>query len=430
MYKYLTSLFLLMSFSTGIIAEEDVTTVSATKKMKYEVSLNYTLWAGKEWWSKIEPYNLYLGGLPLKNKGHLEQIKALGVTGIISVVEGFELEDGWWHQPAKPSDWQREGIAVKHIPAVDFLPLTRQEFKEGLEALHEMLTHEEIVYLHCKAGVGRSASIAVAYIMQQQNLSLEDAIAYVKKYRPHINLNEAQKRAIADYFKPDNGDSEENIKVEDSYFTQAQAMTEESLTKMLSDMQYYVIEGGNLESNQYPDFMSGWAPGVKIESTMARRNRYLKQFNGDQDAAVKAAVKKNHSIAVRWKNTLAGFIPFVGAPANYTMTLWNQMREVALIAAIYGHQFDDTVKMQILEALVQGNAMKVPAQTVDMVAKRIIKSIILQAGLKNIPGMSLPSHLLFNYFTDNSAKVSTYAIETFGGEHARPVDPKEYWDQE
>lgn len=69
--------------------------------------------------------------------------------------------------------------------------------------------------------------------------------------------------------------------------------------------------------------------------------------------------------------------------------------------------------MKILGALIEGNLMKVPAQSVDIIAGMIMKSVVLKAGLDTIPGVSLPAHVLFNYFTHNSAKVSTYAKTEF-----------------
>ncbi|MCE2982972.1 MAG: dual specificity protein phosphatase family protein [Parachlamydia sp.] len=391
-----------------------------TKKVKYEASLSYTLWAGKEWWSKIEPHSLYLGGLPLKNQGHFDKIKELGVTHVISLVEDFELEEGWSHQPVQGSEWMDAGIHVTHIKAIDFCPLTQEQLKEGIETLSSLIAEGHVVYVHCKAGVGRSASIAVGFLMQEHDLTLDEAIAFAKQYRPHINLNAYQQKAIQSYFSQEENDGEE-IEVEESFFfNQPLVATEESLGKALSDMLDYVIEGFTYESNQYPSFMADWSPGIHVESTLARRDRYLLNHQGDADAAVKAAVEKNHSIARKWKNIVASHIPFIGAPANYTVTLWHQLREIALIASLYGHPMDEKTKAEILLCLVQGNAMKGPAQTIDLLAKAIAKKILVEAGICCIPGIPLPTHLIFNYLTDNSAKVSTYAIEVFGGENAKP----------
>ncbi|KAI9337055.1 protein-tyrosine phosphatase-like protein, partial [Zopfochytrium polystomum] len=45
------------------------------------------------------------------------------------------------------------------------------------------------VLLHCHAGVSRSATVAVAYLMLEEGLSLRDAFATVYRSRPIVRPN-------------------------------------------------------------------------------------------------------------------------------------------------------------------------------------------------------------------------------------------------
>lgn len=45
------------------------------------------------------------------------------------------------------------------------------------------------VLVHCLAGVSRSVTVTVAYLMQKCHLSLNDAYDYVKKCKPNISPN-------------------------------------------------------------------------------------------------------------------------------------------------------------------------------------------------------------------------------------------------
>lgn len=47
------------------------------------------------------------------------------------------------------------------------------------------------VLVHCKMGISRSASVVIAYAMKAFNMSLEEALALVKKKRTCIKPNQA-----------------------------------------------------------------------------------------------------------------------------------------------------------------------------------------------------------------------------------------------
>lgn len=46
-----------------------------------------------------------------------------------------------------------------------------------------------VVLLHCNAGVSRSASIAIAYLMANEKIPFDDAFNRVKSVRPSVQPN-------------------------------------------------------------------------------------------------------------------------------------------------------------------------------------------------------------------------------------------------
>jgi protein-tyrosine phosphatase len=176
------------------------TNESLYERMRYEGGLFYAeVMYPNDWWNKIAPYNIILGALPLDDKGHLRSIIDLGVNSVIAVVEDYELAEGWVHRPVSKQQWVKHGITMDQIEAEDFSPLTPNQMKKGVSILSWYLSKNTTVYIHCKSGVGRSASIVIAYVMITGKLSYKAAHALVANSRSHINVNLYQRFAIMDY---------------------------------------------------------------------------------------------------------------------------------------------------------------------------------------------------------------------------------------
>lgn len=57
------------------------------------------------------------------------------------------------------------------------------------------------VLIHCHAGVSRSATLAIVYIMQSQNMGVKDACQFVRQARPTIKPNQSFMEQLTKYEK-------------------------------------------------------------------------------------------------------------------------------------------------------------------------------------------------------------------------------------
>ena len=55
------------------------------------------------------------------------------------------------------------------------------------------------VYVHCKAGRTRSATLVGCYLMETQGFGVEEAVQRMKEIRPHILLHNKQWEALRTY---------------------------------------------------------------------------------------------------------------------------------------------------------------------------------------------------------------------------------------
>uniref|UniRef100_A0A3B4H8J5 protein-tyrosine-phosphatase n=1 Tax=Pundamilia nyererei TaxID=303518 RepID=A0A3B4H8J5_9CICH len=82
------------------------------------------------------------------------------------------------------------GLRYKRIPATDNSKQNlRQYFEEVFEFIEEAYQSGQGVLVHCQAGVSRSATIVIAYLMKHTLMTMTDAYKYVRSRRPVVSPN-------------------------------------------------------------------------------------------------------------------------------------------------------------------------------------------------------------------------------------------------
>ncbi|XP_028669410.1 dual specificity protein phosphatase 7-like [Erpetoichthys calabaricus] len=121
--------------------------------------------------------NLYLGCA--KHSSNRPMLANLGIRYILNVT------------PNVPNIFEKNGdFRYKQIPISDHWSQNlSQFFPDAIEFIDEALSQNCGVLVHCLAGVSRSVTVTVAYLMQRLNLSLNDAYDFVKRRKSNISPN-------------------------------------------------------------------------------------------------------------------------------------------------------------------------------------------------------------------------------------------------
>lgn len=125
--------------------------------------------------SEVLPF-LYIGNA--RDAQDLRVLQALGITRVLNVTS---------HVPGYHQD---SGICYKTLPAMDSGHQNlRQYFDEAIHFIDEARQSGERVLVHCQAGVSRSPTIVIAYLMKHTRRTMVDSYKYVKARRPIISPN-------------------------------------------------------------------------------------------------------------------------------------------------------------------------------------------------------------------------------------------------
>ncbi len=110
----------------------------------------------------------------------LKKLKALGVTAIVNM----RMHNDY-------SDAAHEGIKYMHLPTVDNTPPPLDILKKGADFIDNEIKNNGIVYVHCRQGLGRGPTMAMAYLIKT-GMTYEEAYATIRKVRIFINPRPGQ----------------------------------------------------------------------------------------------------------------------------------------------------------------------------------------------------------------------------------------------
>jgi protein-tyrosine phosphatase len=114
----------------------------------------------------------------------LQKLKALGVTAIVNM-----------RMHSTYNEAVHEGIKYLHLPTVDNTPPPLDVLVKGADFIDEEIRNGGKVYVHCRQGLGRGPTMAIAYLIKL-SMTYRDAYDMVRKVRIFINPRPGQVKRL------------------------------------------------------------------------------------------------------------------------------------------------------------------------------------------------------------------------------------------
>lgn len=150
----------------------------------------------RHWYDRIDE-TVILGALPFR-KFTPQLLENENVKGVVSMNEDFELK--LW--VTTKQEWKDKGIEFLQLRTTDIFETPSQEkLFQGVQFINRFVGSGNSVYIHCKAGRTRSATLVGCYLMQRHYWLPAKAVEVIRSKRPHILLSRKQWEALEEFYR-------------------------------------------------------------------------------------------------------------------------------------------------------------------------------------------------------------------------------------
>ncbi|KGL79797.1 Phosphatidylglycerophosphatase and protein-tyrosine phosphatase 1, partial [Tinamus guttatus] len=99
-------------------------------------------------------------------------------------------------------EWAAMGVEQLRLSTVDLTGVpSPQQLHEGVRFILKHRACGNSVYVHCKAGRSRSATMVAAYLIQLHHWTPQEAIEAIAKIRPHILIRHKQVQVLEEFYR-------------------------------------------------------------------------------------------------------------------------------------------------------------------------------------------------------------------------------------
>ena len=137
-------------------------------------------WFGRFGFAEVGD-GLLVGAYPLDAED-VAEIAGAGVDVVYNHVEDEEYEAG--ERDTATAALAAAGVSEKRLPLVDYGNVPEAALDRAVDEVLGDLEAGRRVYVHCRAGWQRSATVAAGVLALREGLPIEDALAVLRERKP------------------------------------------------------------------------------------------------------------------------------------------------------------------------------------------------------------------------------------------------------
>jgi atypical dual specificity phosphatase len=138
----------------------------------------------RRWWDRVD-HHVLLGALPLSRD--VDALAGEGVSAVVNTCEEY----------AGPEErYRSRGIEQLRVPTTDFHPPSLDSVERAVEFIQRNVLAGRTVYVHCKAGRARSATVVLCWLVAYRGMTVEQAQRHLLSCRPHVMKTLGQRAVV------------------------------------------------------------------------------------------------------------------------------------------------------------------------------------------------------------------------------------------
>ncbi len=141
----------------------------------------------RRWWDYVDE-GVILGARPLTRD--LANLYQEGVRAVINMCQEF---------PGPVLEYKKLGIEQLWLPTIDFQPPSLEHVSQGVDFIQKVVERGDKVYVHCKAGRARSATVVLCWLVKHRRMSIAEAQALLLTKRPHVHAKLTERQVVIEY---------------------------------------------------------------------------------------------------------------------------------------------------------------------------------------------------------------------------------------
>lgn len=141
----------------------------------------------RNWWDPVNEH-IVIGAWPFA--ADVPKLAKLQIGAVVNTCEEYE---------GPVEQYEKHDIVQHRMPTIDFTHPLYDDVKGAVEFMDQQIAAGRKVYVHCKAGRARSATVVICWLIKNEKMSAAAGQKLLLEKRAHVNPRLPQREVVQQF---------------------------------------------------------------------------------------------------------------------------------------------------------------------------------------------------------------------------------------